>query len=117
MLLATRQRAFSLQTPARYATQLAIRYACHTVQLAIWRSQAKQLCCEVERISLYIFATPIPFSLLLITFFEIHSTRLRLGLNFIQIDRYDVLLIGKPLPNHATIAWFYYTIKRPAKGA
>ena len=30
VLLATRQRAFSLQTPARHATQLAIRYACHT---------------------------------------------------------------------------------------
>ena len=22
------------------------------------------------------------------------------------------ILIGKPIPNHATIAWFYYTIKK-----
>ena len=26
-----------------------------------------------------------------------------------------LLLIGKPLPNHATMAWFYYTIKKPCE--
>ena len=39
---------------------------------------------------------------------------------FIKIIEYTIgvfisRLIGKPLPNHATIAWFFFISKRPIK--
>ena len=30
---------------------------------------------------------------------------------YTKSESFCLLLIGKPLPNHATMAWFYYTIK------
>ena len=85
VLLATRQRVYSSQA---YSHR-------HTERSNLLRS----------RVYLFInfYRT---YSLFTLTYYFFRYTP------FASLSRYNILLIGKPLPNHATIAWFFFISKR-----